>query len=131
PLPSFLCLTENSLLPRENYKPAPSPALAKEHGADAELNARIDSFLAGQNADPFGLLGPHPVSTGWAIRFFIPWAAEASIAFKNPAISPAKIADAVKLRPEGFFEAVWPSNQPTAPEPGSYKIQGRTHSNEA
>src|SRR4029077_11887769 len=61
------------------------------------------------------------------IRFFVPGAAEASIVFKNPVVSPAKIADAVKLRPEGLFEAVWPSNQPSAPEPGIYKIQGRTH----
>src|SRR5439155_815275 len=35
--------------------------------------------------------------------------------------------DAIKLRPQGFFEATWPSSQTTAPEPGSYKIQGRTH----
>ncbi|HET8966914.1 MAG TPA: hypothetical protein VFN20_11900, partial [Candidatus Acidoferrum sp.] len=92
-----------------------------------ELDARINALLAGRNADPFALLGPHAVSNGWAIRFFLPWASEASIVFKNPAHSPAKIADAVKLRPEGFFEAVWPSDQPTAPEPGSYRIQGRTH----
>ena len=96
----------------------------------SEFDLRANSLLAGTNADPFGILGPHPVSAGWAIRFFIPWAAEASIVFKNPAISPAKIADAVKLRPEGLFEAVWPSNQPAAPEPGSYKIQGRTHAGE-
>jgi len=93
----------------------------------AEFDARANALLAGQNADPFGILGPHPVLSGWAIRFFIPWAAEASIAFKIPPISPAKIADASKLRPEGLFEAVWPSNQPTPPEPGSYKIKGRTH----
>src|SRR5258708_23167548 len=109
-----------------NHLAAP-PRLTKQQPPLPEFDARVNSLLAGQNADPFGILGPHPVPSGWAIRFFIPWAAEASIVFKNPANSPAKIADAIKLRPEGFFEAVWPSNHPTAPEPGSYKIQRRTH----
>ncbi len=118
-------------MPLENSKRAPTRALTPEERAAAEFNARIDSLLAGTNADPFGILGPHPVPSGWAIRFFFPWAAEASIVFKNPANSPAKIADAVKLRPAGLFEAVWPSNQPSAPEPGSYKIQGRTHAGES
>jgi len=67
------------------------------------------------------------------VRFFLSWAAEACISLKPPAVKgaalpPAKVADAVKLRPEGFFEATWPSQQSAAPAPGSYKIQGRTHS---
>src|SRR5262249_56963168 len=78
---------------------------------------------AARLADPFSLLGPHPVKDGWAVRFFIPWADQANLASQNS----AKVTDAVKLRPEGFFEATWPSSQTTAPEPGSYKIQGRTH----
>jgi len=114
-------------LPPENIKASASPSPAADRKERAEFDARANALLAGQNADPFGILGPHPVLSGWAIRFFIPWAAEASIAFKIPLISPAKIADATKLRPEGLFEAVWPSNQPTPPEPGSYKIKGRTH----
>jgi len=120
-------LTENPTLPPENIKASASPSPAADRKERAEFDARANALLAGQNADPFGILGPHPVLSGWAIRFFIPWAAEASIAFKIPPISPAKIADASKLRPEGLFEAVWPSNQPTPPEPGSYKIKGRTH----
>ena len=114
-------------MPPENIKASASPSPAVDRKERAEFDARANALLAGQNADPFGILGPHPVLSGWAIRFFIPWAAEASIAFKIPPISPAKIADASKLRPEGLFEAVWPSNQPTPPEPGSYKIKGRTH----
>ncbi|HEY1422305.1 MAG TPA: 1,4-alpha-glucan branching enzyme, partial [Candidatus Acidoferrum sp.] len=114
-------------MPPESAKPTAASSTLAELQARAEFDARVKSLLAGTNADPFGVLGPHPVASGWAIRFFLPWADEAAIAFKNPAISPAKIADAVKLSPEGFFEAVWPSNQPTAPEPGSYKIQGRTY----
>jgi 1,4-alpha-glucan branching enzyme len=120
-------LPESSPLPPENLKPMTAAAASAARQARTDLDARINALLGGRNADPFGLLGPHPAPNGWAIRFFIPWASEASIVFKNPAHSPAKIADAVKLRPEGFFEAVWPSDQSTAPEPGSYKIQGRTH----
>src|SRR5579859_2460216 len=100
----------------------PKPFVPQSPG-DAELNARIDALLGARLADPFSLLGPHPVKDGWAVRFFIPWADQANLAFQNS----AKVADAVKLRPEGFFEATWPSSQTTAPEPGSYKIQGRTH----
>jgi len=102
----------------------------------ARKNALIDVLLAGRNADPFGLLGPHPTNGTWSVRFFLPWAAEASIALRPPAIegvalAPAKVTDAVKLRPEGFFEATWPSSQKTAPSPSSYKIQGRTHYGES
>jgi len=114
-------------LPPENPKQPNQARPPVETQARTDLEAGIDALLKGRNADPFALLGPHPSADGWAIRFFIPWAAEASIVFKNPAHSPAKIADAVKLRPEGFFEAKWPSEQQTAPEPGSYKIQARTH----
>ncbi|MBS1841016.1 MAG: 1,4-alpha-glucan branching protein GlgB [Acidobacteria bacterium] len=107
-------------------KPIPPISLPKTPAAtpvDAQLNSSIDALLAARLADPFSLLGPHPVKDGWAVRFFIPWADQANLAFHNS----AKVTDAVKLRPEGFFEATWPSSQTTAPEPGSYKIQGRTH----
>jgi 1,4-alpha-glucan branching enzyme len=100
-------------------------------------NAEIDAFLNGRHTDPFALLGPHAVPGGWAIRFFIPWAAEASIAIGGnsngpgrAAASSMKIADAVKVRDEGFFEAIWPSSQSAPPAAGSYKIQGRTYHGE-
>jgi 1,4-alpha-glucan branching enzyme len=117
-------------VPSENPKTSSVSPPTAEQQARAELDGRINALLGGRNADPFGLLGPHPVPGGWAIRFLIPWAAEASIVLKNPAHSPAKIADAVKIRPEGFFEVTWPSDQPNAPEPTSYRIQGRTHHGE-
>src|SRR6266550_2633772 len=103
---------------------------------DPRLDAQIDTFLAARHADPFALMGPHPTEGNWAVRFFLPWAAEASISLRPPAIEgatlpPAKVTDAVKLRPEGFFEATWPSNQSAPPAPGSYKIQGRTHFGES
>jgi 1,4-alpha-glucan branching enzyme len=96
----------------------------------------VEALLNGHNTDPFALLGPHQVPGGWAIRFFIPWAEEASIAIRasgnesGPASSRIKVADAAKIRPEGFFEALWPSNQTEPPAPGSYKIQGRTYHGE-
>ncbi len=99
---------------------------------DPRFNAQIDAILAAHHSDPFSFLGPHPVDGNWTVRLFIPWAAEACISLRPPAIegatiSPAKVTDAVELRPEGFFEATWPSTQSHAPAPGSYKIQGRTH----
>src|SRR5712692_5909554 len=103
---------------------------------DTRLNAQMDALLAARHSAPCALLGPHPADGDWAVRFFLPWAAEACISLKPPAIegaslSPAKVTDAVKLRPEGFFEATWPSNQSAPPAPGSYKIQGRTHFGES
>src|SRR5229473_1181290 len=103
---------------------------------DPRLDAQIDALLAARHADPFSFLGPHPVDGNWTVRFFLPWAAHACISLTPPAIeggtlSRAKVTDAVKLRPEGFFEATWPSNQSAPPAPGSYKIQGRTHYGES
>jgi 1,4-alpha-glucan branching enzyme len=99
---------------------------------DPRLNAQIDAVLAARHSDPFALLGPHAIDGNWTVRFFLPWAAEAFISLRPPAVegtalAPAKVADALKLRPEGFFEATWPSNQSAHPSPGNYKIQGRTH----
>src|SRR5260370_22518058 len=99
---------------------------------DPRLNAQIDAILAARHSDPFALLGPHPVDGQWIVRFFLPWAAAACISLTPPAIeegtlSPAKVTDAVKLRSDAVFEATWPSQQPAAPAPDSYKIQGRTH----
>ena len=69
---------------------------------------------------------------GWAVRFFIPWAEEARISLQpsspeNAPPDPAKVLEAVKLHPEGFFEAILPADQTGPPAPVSYKIQGRTH----
>ncbi|MEQ1354313.1 MAG: hypothetical protein ABLT11_09865, partial [Candidatus Acidiferrum sp.] len=51
-------------------------------------STEIDAFLNGRHTDPFALLGPHAVPGGWAIRFFIPWAAEASIAIGGNSNGP-------------------------------------------
>ena len=98
---------------------------------EPENQAAIDSLLGGRNADPFAFLGPHAIPGGWAIRFFLPWAAEASVAItpgnKLPIVSSTKVADAVKIHPAGVYEALWPSQQSAAPACGSYRIQGRTY----
>jgi 1,4-alpha-glucan branching enzyme len=111
--------------------PGSAPLAARPNSAE------IDAFLNGRHTDPFALLGPHAVPGGWAIRFFVPWAGEASIAIGGnsngpgrPATNSMKVTDAVKLRDEGFFEAIWPSSQSAPPAPGSYKIRGRTYHGE-
>ncbi len=108
----------------------------KGSGDSVRLDLQIDAILAGRNADPFAILGPHPVPGGWAARFFLPGATEASISLRPPAIEgatlpPAKVTDAIQLRPEGFFEASWPSSQTAAPSPGGYRIQGRWQTGES
>src|SRR5580693_7398390 len=116
-------------------RPAMQPA-SPAAPRDPRLNAQIDALLSAHHSDPFSLLGPHSVEGNWAVRFFLPWAAEASISLRPPAIEgatlpAAKVTDAIKLRPQGFFEASWPSNQSAPPAAASYKIQGRTHYGES
>ena len=115
----------------ENNKSAATPqasasAPAKNAQMDAQWNAQIDALLAGRCADPFALLGPHPVwppaGHGWTVRFFRPGAADASVLLKGVAEPIA----ARRLRPEGFFEATLPDSQQTAPAPSSYRIRYRT-----
>jgi 1,4-alpha-glucan branching enzyme len=112
----------------------PSSSQSPDH-AELALQRSIDALVIGKNSEPFSLLGPHPISGGWAIRFFLPWANEASISLNSPGgerppMVTAKMVDAVKLRPEGFFEATFLSGQTTAPAPNSYKIHYRTHHGE-
>jgi 1,4-alpha-glucan branching enzyme len=99
---------------------------------DGNLTRRIDSVVAGRNADPFSTLGPHRTGEGWAIRFFLPWADQASVALRGVTVNkltvpPPVLMEAAKLRPEGFFEAVFPTQQADAPAPSSYKLLGRNH----
>ena len=113
-----------------------SPLMSAPPDSPEKILARgIDALVLGKNSEPFSLLGPHPISGGWAIRFFLPWADEASISLNSPGgerppMVTAKMVDAAKLRPEGFFEATFLSAQTTAPAPNSYKIHYRTHHGE-
>ena len=119
----------------------PEPHAAASHSKhvaprDAHIQSQIDALVAARHSDPFALLGPHPVDGTWAVRFFIPWAEEAFLFLRPPAIEgaslpPGKISDASKLRAEGFFEALWPSSQADPPAAASYKIAGRTHYGES
>jgi 1,4-alpha-glucan branching enzyme len=100
--------------------------------ADGNLARRIDAVVAGRKADPFSTLGPHRTGEGWAIRFFLPWADQASVALRGVTVNkltvpPPVLMEATKLRPEGFFEAVFPTQQADAPAPSSYKLLGRNH----
>src|SRR5258705_2314531 len=61
---------------------------------DPHLDAPIDALLAARHADPFALLGPHPTDGNWAVRFFLPWAAAASICLRPPAVEGATILPA-------------------------------------
>jgi 1,4-alpha-glucan branching enzyme len=115
----------------EEKKPVPSSlasvfAPAKEPPRDAQVEAQIDALLSGRHADPFALLGPHPVSTPngqrWVIRLFRPGSADASVLLQGaPEPIPAR-----RLRSEGFFEAALPDSQQSAPAPASYRIRYRT-----
>jgi len=126
-------ILEISHLPEPHAAPSHSKHVAPR---DPRIQSQIDALVAARHSDPFALLGPHPVDGTWAVRFFIPWAEEAFISLRPPAIQgaslpPAKVSDASKLRPEGFFEALWPSGQANPPAPASYKIHGRTHDGES
>ena len=87
---------------------------------------RVDALLAARNADPFGILGPHPIESHegrrWAIRTFQPLAVEAEqILQANQQVLPME-----KLRPEGLFEAVLSGASDLAPAPPSYRVRVRT-----
>jgi len=88
---------------------------------DPRLNAQIDAILAARHSDPFSLLGPHLLDGNWTMRFFLPGATEASVSLRSTAVEgaaasvPVKVTNAVKLRPEGFFEATWLRANPSRP----------------
>jgi 1,4-alpha-glucan branching enzyme len=90
-----------------------------------DFSARIASLLAARNADPFGVLGPHPVESPqgrfWSIRAFQPRAVDAQVILPgqtNP-ISMRRLPDT------GFFEATLPNPTDVAPAPSSYRLRFR------
>jgi 1,4-alpha-glucan branching enzyme len=100
----------------------PSP---KKPPALDDFTARVSSLLAARNADPFGVLGPHPVDSPqgrlWSIRAFQPRAVEAQIL-------PQGQADPIPMRrlhDTGFFEATLPTASDLAPAPSSYRLRFR------
>ena len=85
----------------------------------------MDALLHARNADPFGLLGPHPVETPdgrrWSIRAFYPRAVEAEILLLGqPDVLPMR-----KVREQGFFEVTLPAPSEYPPVPSSYRLRFR------
>jgi 1,4-alpha-glucan branching enzyme len=90
-----------------------------------DFSARVSSLLAARNADPFGLLGRHPVDSPqgrlWSVRAFQPRAVQAQIILAGqPTAIPMR-----RLRDTGFFEAMLPTPSDTAPAPASYRLRFR------
>ena len=90
-----------------------------------DFGARVASLLGARNADPFGVLGPHPVESPqgrfWSIRAFQPRALEAQIILLGqPASIPMR-----RLRDTGFFEATLPTPSEAAPTASSYRLRFR------
>jgi 1,4-alpha-glucan branching enzyme len=90
-----------------------------------DFSTRVASLLAARNADPFGVLGPHPVDSAqgrlWSIRAFQPRAVEAQIILAGHA-NPIPMR---RLRDTGFFEATLPTPSDLAPAPSSYRLRFR------
>ena len=103
-------------------------ALAPATPHKSPFDLAVDAIVIGRHSDPFSILGPHQVETQtgkrWAIRVFHPGIASVSIRF----IDSGAIVDAIKLRPDGFFEATLPVTQQEAPTPTNYRIVYRTAS---
>src|SRR5215470_13501163 len=93
-----------------------APPLPEHHAAasqskspaprDPRLHSQIDALVGGRHSDPFSLLGPHAMDGGWAVRFFLPWAAEARLSLQpqsseNAQPASTNLVEAVKLRNEG------------------------------
>ncbi len=96
-----------------------------------DFNARINALLSARNADPFGLLGPHPEGSPqgrlWSIRAFQPSAVEAQIILQGHC-NPIPMR---RLRNQGFFEARLPAPSELAPAPASYRLRFRNERGEA
>jgi 1,4-alpha-glucan branching enzyme len=115
--------------------PDPDSSIPKPSAPD-HLRVRLESLLIARNADPFGILGPHPLDSPegrrWAVRFFRPRAVEAQLVLRGQPSETLPHRGAPdplpmrKLRPEGFFEVILPGFSEFAPAPSSYRIRFRT-----
>jgi 1,4-alpha-glucan branching enzyme len=100
------------------------PSGSKAPVSDVPSSA-LRSLLEARNADPFGILGPHPFDSPegrrWVIRAFQPSAMEAQILLPKNGPVP------MQRKPNtGFFEAILPGVSDTPPHPSSYRIHFRT-----
>jgi 1,4-alpha-glucan branching enzyme len=91
----------------------------------------VDALLVARNADPFGVLGPHPIESPegrrWVVRSFQPRAVEAQLVWSGHAGSESKpeLIPMRKIRPEGVYEALIPGISELAPAPSSYRLRFR------
>ncbi|HKM66513.1 MAG TPA: 1,4-alpha-glucan branching protein GlgB [Candidatus Acidoferrum sp.] len=104
--------------------PEITPAAPKPVVLD-DFNTRINALLAGRNADPFGVLGPHPLDSKegrlWSVRAFQPRAIEAQILLQGQG-EPISMS---RLRDQGFFAATLLSPSEVAPSASSYRLRFR------
>ncbi|MFN2138460.1 MAG: 1,4-alpha-glucan branching protein GlgB [Candidatus Promineifilaceae bacterium] len=78
----------------------------------------IDAIVGGYHGDPFGILGPHAVPEGVAIRAFLPLAHEASVLLHDGSAYPMTM-----VKEDGFFEVIVPG----AALPLSYRFETVNH----
>ncbi len=67
-----------------------------------DLQADINALLAGRNAEPFALLGPHPANEQWQIRVFAPGAQHIEAIARS---DNKNLADFQLVHEAGFFVA--------------------------
>ena len=83
-------------------------------------DAEIKAIMGGDHGDPFGVLGPHLVSTDTgpavAVRAFLPSTEAARVVPLEPGLSPRKME---RVHPEGLFEALFPGSR----EPFPYRLE--------
>src|SRR5947209_11540580 len=57
----------------------------------------VEAIIGGYYSDPFRILGPHQVETGWEVRAYLPQCAKASLAIAG------KLHPMEKVHPQGFY----------------------------
>ncbi|MEZ4423813.1 MAG: 1,4-alpha-glucan branching protein GlgB [Gemmatimonadota bacterium] len=82
------------------------------HDLDRDL---VDALAQGRLADPFALLGPHPVSgegEGWVVRVWLPWAARLELVHAGGSV------EMVRTDERGLFQ----SRVPGGATPPRYRL---------
>src|SRR5207342_2439776 len=92
--------------PSSPFTPAPTPPAAPAAASqppprDQPDHATIDAILRGDHHDPHGLLGPHPVPGGVAIRTLRPLATSVTVVTDSDRFPLQHVHD-------GVFSAVLP-----------------------
>jgi 1,4-alpha-glucan branching enzyme len=109
-------------------EPRAESSTSESISSHSQINAQIDSLIAGRISDPFALLGPQPADAPagrrWVIRFFHPHAASAAVQVSG---IPSPI-EAQMVRDEGLFEATLPDAYHDRPDPANYRLRFETHS---